>query len=117
MQDREHGNAVFGKFGQIAKQTSAFRKVFNLVIDQIAAGAFNQVHKRQLLFQRDFLRPYQAISAAHRQRPGFDAAIVRDNHTAGTFDVANTGHMVAGDDNDAFTAAVVDFLDSNVSAQ
>lgn len=31
-------------------------------------------------------------------------------------DVANTGHMVAGDDNDAFTAAVVDFLDSNVSA-
>lgn len=29
-------------------------------------------------------------------------------------DVANTGHMVAGDDNDAFTAAVVDFLDRAV---
>lgn len=28
-------------------------------------------------------------------------------------DVANTGHMVAGDDNDAFTAAVVQFLDQN----
>lgn len=26
-------------------------------------------------------------------------------------DVSNTGHMVAGDDNDAFTAAVLDFLD------
>lgn len=29
---------------------------------------------------------------------------------AETVDVARTGHMVAGDDNDAFTAAVVDFL-------
>ena len=26
-------------------------------------------------------------------------------------DVAGTGHMVAGDDNDAFTDAVIDFLD------
>ena len=31
-------------------------------------------------------------------------------------DVANTGHMVAGDDNDAFTAAVVEFLDRVVGA-
>jgi pimeloyl-ACP methyl ester carboxylesterase len=26
-------------------------------------------------------------------------------------DVSGTGHMVAGDDNDAFTAAVAEFLD------
>ena len=31
--------------------------------------------------------------------------------TAEFVDVAETGHMVAGDDNDAFTAAVVEFLD------
>ena len=30
---------------------------------------------------------------------------------AETVDVSGTGHMVAGDDNDAFTAAVADFLD------
>lgn len=29
---------------------------------------------------------------------------------ASAVDVSNTGHMVAGDDNDAFTAAVLDFL-------
>lgn len=31
-------------------------------------------------------------------------------------DVAGTGHMVAGDDNDAFTAAVVEFLDRRVGS-
>ena len=30
---------------------------------------------------------------------------------AESVDVSGTGHMVAGDDNDAFTAAVIDFLD------
>ena len=30
---------------------------------------------------------------------------------AQTVDVADAGHMIAGDDNDAFTAAVIDFLD------
>jgi pimeloyl-ACP methyl ester carboxylesterase len=30
---------------------------------------------------------------------------------AETVDVSGTGHMIAGDDNDAFTAAVTDFLD------
>jgi pimeloyl-ACP methyl ester carboxylesterase len=30
---------------------------------------------------------------------------------AETVDVSGTGHMIAGDDNDAFTAAVIDFLD------
>lgn len=31
-------------------------------------------------------------------------------------DVSGTGHMVAGDDNDAFTTAVLDFLDEHVAA-
>lgn len=34
--------------------------------------------------------------------------------TAEFVDVANTGHMVAGDDNDAFTSAVIEFLDRAV---
>lgn len=29
---------------------------------------------------------------------------------AETVDVSGTGHMVAGDDNDAFTSAVIEFL-------
>jgi pimeloyl-ACP methyl ester carboxylesterase len=32
---------------------------------------------------------------------------------AKTVDVSGTGHMIAGDDNDAFTAAVTEFLDRN----
>lgn len=35
---------------------------------------------------------------------------------AGYVDVTGTGHMVAGDDNDAFTAAVLDFLHDHVPA-
>ena len=34
---------------------------------------------------------------------------------AETVDVSDTGHMVAGDDNDAFTSAVADFLDRTVN--
>ncbi len=30
-------------------------------------------------------------------------------------DVSGTGHMVAGDDNDAFTAAVAEFLDRTIN--
>ncbi len=33
---------------------------------------------------------------------------------AETVDVSGTGHMVAGDDNDAFTAAVAGFLDRTI---
>lgn len=35
---------------------------------------------------------------------------------AQTVDVSGTAHMVAGDDNDAFTAAVADFLDRTIAA-
>lgn len=36
---------------------------------------------------------------------------------AQTVDVSGTAHMVAGDDNDAFTAAVADFLDRTIAAK
>ncbi|MER6878513.1 hypothetical protein ABT279_51065, partial [Amycolatopsis sp. NPDC000673] len=47
--------------------------------------------------------------------PGVNSASARRLAPGARFEEVKAGHMVAGDDNDVFTAHLVDFLDRDVS--
>ena len=57
---------------QIAKDVPAADKILHAVAQQIGARAFDQLHVRQLVFQRQFLHPQRLVEAVRLQRAGVD---------------------------------------------
>ena len=76
---------------EVGEQAAAGDETLDPVVEQVAAGAFDQVHEGQLLLERDLLRATQAIAAALRHRAGLDAAVVDDDDAAHAADEADAG--------------------------
>ena len=94
---RHHRQARRRQPRQIAKNIAAADKILDAVAQQIGAGAFDQLHVRQLVFQRQFLHPQRLVEAVRLQRAGIDAGIVGADHAADARDEANAGdHAAAG---------------------
>ena len=82
---------------QIAKDVAAADKILDAVAQQIGAGAFDQLHIRQLVFQRELLHPQRLVEAERLQRAGVDAGIVGADHAADARDKADArDHPAAG---------------------
>ena len=76
---------------QIAKDVAAADEILDAVAQQIGAGAFDQLHVRQLVLQRQFLHPQRLVEPVRLQRAGIDAGIVGADHAADTGDKADAG--------------------------
>ena len=76
---------------QIAKDVAAADKILDAVAQQVGAGAFDQLHVRQLVFQRQFLHPQRLVEAVRLQRAGIDAGIIGADHAADAGDEADAG--------------------------
>ena len=80
---------------QIAKDVAAADKILDAVAQQIGAGAFDQLHVRQLVLQRQFLHPQRLVEAVGLQRAGIDAGIIGADHAADAGDEADAGDQPA----------------------
>ena len=80
---------------QIAKDVAAADKVLDAVAQQVGAGAFDQLHVRQLVLQRQFLHPQRLVEAVRLQRAGIDAGIIGADHAADAGDEADAGDDAA----------------------
>ncbi len=83
-------------------------------VEQRMAGMAAQLHgaARQVDVPTLLIRGAESDLVSPESVQEFLAAVPH----AGYVDVSGTGHMVAGDDNDAFTTAVLDFLHEHVAA-
>ena len=97
MRHRDHRQARRRQPRQIAKDVAAAHKILDAVAQQIGAGAFDQLHVRQLVLQRQFLHPQRLVEAVRLQRAGIDAGIVGADHAADAGDKSDAGdHAAAG---------------------
>ena len=80
---------------QIAKDVAAADKILDAVAQQIGAGAFDQLHVRQLVLQRQFLHPQRLVEAVRLQRAGIDAGIIGADHAADAGDEPDAGDQPA----------------------
>ena len=92
---RHHRQAGRRQPRQIAKDVAAADKILDAVAQQIGAGAFDQLHVRQLVLQRQFLHPQRLVEADRLQRAGIDAGIVGADHAADAGDEADAGDQPA----------------------
>ena len=92
---RHHRQARRRQPRQIAKNVAAADKILDAVAQQIGAGAFDQLHVRQLVLQRQFLHPQRLVEAVGLQRAGIDAGIIGGDHAADAGDEADAGDQPA----------------------
>ncbi len=95
---RDDGQARRRQPRQIAKNVAAADKILDAIAQQIGAGAFDQLHVRQLVLQRQLLHPQGLVEAVRLQRPGVDAGIVGADHAANAGDKADAGDRAAARD-------------------
>ena len=91
VQDGDHGDARLAQFRQVAEQCPALGKTLHRVVQQVAAGAFHQVHERQLLLQRNHLRPLQSVAPGGGQGARLYTAVIHHHHAAHPADKADSG--------------------------
>ena len=80
---------------QIAKDVAAADKILDAVAQQIGAGAFDQLHVRQLVLQRQLLHPQRLVEAVGLQGAGIDAGVVGADHAADAGDKADARDAAA----------------------
>ena len=97
MRHRDHRQAGRRQPRQVAKDVAAAHEVLDAVAQQVGAGAFDQLHVRQLVLERQFLHPQRLVEAVRLQRAGIDAGIVGADHAAHAGNEADAGdHAAAG---------------------
>ena len=97
MRDGDHRQSRRRQPRQIAKDVAAADKILDAVAQQVGAGAFDQLHVRQLVLQRQFLHPQRLVEAVRLQRAGIDAGIIGADHAAHAGDEADArDHAAAG---------------------
>ena len=95
MRHRDHRQACRRQPRQIAKDVAAPDKILDPVAQQVGASAFDQLHVRQLVLQRQFLHPQRLVQAVRLQRAGIDAGIVGADHAADAGDEPDAGNQPA----------------------
>ena len=78
----DDGQARRRQPSQIAKDVAAADKILDAITQQIGARAFDQLHVRQLVLQREFLHPQRLVEAVRLQRAGIDTGIIGADHAA-----------------------------------
>ena len=93
----EHWQACCRQSGQVAEQAAAQHKAFDLVLHQIGPGAFDQVHKREFVFQGQLLHAQDLFQAPRLNGPGLDARVAGHHHAAHAVDETDArDHAAAG---------------------
>ncbi len=77
---RDHRQAGGRQAREVAKQRAAEHEAFHLVLGEVGAGAFHQVHKRQPVFQRHLLHPQDLLEPTRLDGTGLDARIAGHHH-------------------------------------
>ena len=95
MRHRHHRQAGRRQPRQIAEDVAAAHKILDAVAQEIGAGAFDQLHVRQLVLQRQFLHPQRLVEAVGLQRAGIDAGIISADHAADAGDESDPGDQAA----------------------
>ncbi len=99
--DRHHRQAGRRQPRQITKDIAASDKILDAIAQQIGAGALDQLHVGQFIFERQFLHPQRLVEAERLQRAGIDAGIAGADHTP------NPGHKSDAGDRTAARDALV----------
>ena len=95
MRHRHHRQSGRRQPRQIAKDVAAADEILDAVAQQIGASAFDQLHVRQLVLQRQFLHPQRLVEAEGLQRAGINAGIIGADHAADAGDEADPGDQPA----------------------
>ena len=95
--DGDHRRAGGRHARQVAKQRAAAHETLNPVLQQVGAGALDQLHVGQAVFQREFLDAQRLLQAAGLHRTGVDTRIAGHHHAADAGDEADAAdHATAG---------------------
>jgi len=94
MHDGYHRTTGGGKPRKIGEAAPAGHEHIRLT-HQIGASAFDQLHERKFVFQRQRLRPQRLVDAHGRRRAALDAAVRRGDETAHAGDEADAGNAAA----------------------
>jgi hypothetical protein len=95
MRHRQHRQPGGRQARQVAEDLAAAHELLHPVLHQVGAGAFHQLHERQLVLQRDLLHAQLLVQPHGLQRAGVDAGIGRAHHAAQAGYVADAGDHAA----------------------
>ena len=91
----DHRNACRRQPGQVVEQLAAVDEAFDLVLQQVGAGRFDQLHEGQLVLHGDVLRAQDLVAAHALDGAGVDAGIVDGDDAARAADRADAGDDAA----------------------